>query len=1132
MKKWILQYPRILYFMRITLLQSVLIFISITLGYANRSLGQDFLDKTLTLYVDNLEMKKALALIEEKSGVRFVYSPSNIGAERKVTIIAHNRKLSEILDHTLKPLNVSFRVIEGQIMLQRAVMPEPYRAGLPASLPVIRPEVYKRTITGRVTDDAGEPLIGVSIYEKGITGGSVSDANGRYSLAVEGEKSTLVFSYVGYITAEIEVGARSVIDVTLKTNEQLLSEVVVVGYGSMSKKNLTSAISTVRSEEFAERPIFNVAQAMQGNAAGVNVVQPSGKPGAVMEVRIRGANSINSGTNPLFVIDGIQTYDISGVNPDDIVDINILKDATSTAIYGVNGSAGVVIITTKRGKRETKGALNFNSYWGLSKAVKTIDVLNLAQYKELLADINPSYLNVVNSPKYAGIDTDWSEELLRTGLDQNYNLSYSKGFKKVNVLGSAGYQDIKGIITPSQFNRFSGRLNLDTDISRRVKANLSLNYINTYLGNTSDNLSSARGGVLLSMLTTPRMLPVYAEGLTQRDPTRDGEKDGQFAINPFQASWENPLAFASDQDDTWVNRIMGSVGLEVSLLKNLSWKPNFTYDRTVSTNDKFTDRYRTASGRSAASQGAPTGAGAPLTHPTPTTLSTKVSALRSDITRSNYNFENTLNYSLKKDNSDLGVLLGNSLQEFEYHRHGYAGNGFPVELRKFDYSLAETKAESVERSIIRYVSVFGRVNYTLNDKYTVSGVFRSSGASQLARNRKWGLSPGISAAWVVSEEDFLKNSPVINELKIRGGWGRTGNVSGIPPYSSYSISRPDRILPEPITYSINQFENADLTWETTDDANIAFDVSTLNRRLSLSVDFYTRKTKNLLLQMYFPFNATVPYLVNAGDLTNKGVEFTLNTFNVQKKNLSWNSSINLSFNKNRVDAIKYVSAFNLGFFERTTEYAARLTPGQPIGSFFGYKVDKVDPENGKLLFKDINNDGKVDAGDRTFIGNPHPKFTFGFSNNLTVKNFYANMLISGSVGNDILNATSLDLESMIDFRNQSTNVLRRWKKPGDITDVPRVNDLESVVVSDRFVEDGSYVRVKALTLGYNFKNLFGLSNVGLYVTGQNLLTFTKYSGFDPEVNAYSGSTNPTFGIDYGTYPQVRTFTLGLKAGLN
>jgi len=1104
--------PRVYKWMRRSLMWQVLsIFSVVSFAGASYDTRQGILQKKISLQADNMKIKNVLKIIEQNAATRFGYQPQLIDSHRTVSLMAEDTPVISVLN-MLFDSSVKFDEVGGMVIFK------PLTAALAESI----------LVTGKAEDETGAPLPGVNVTVKGTTLGTSTDLDGKYTLSVDNANAVLVFTFVGYVSQEVNVGSRSVINVQLKSDQKLIDEVVVVGYGAMNRRELTSAISSVKSETFAERPIFDVAQAMQGNAAGVNVVQPSGKPGGVMEVRVRGANSINSGTSPLYVIDGIQTYDISGINPDDIVDINILKDATSTAIYGVNGSAGVVVITTKRGKGGTKNNINFNTYFGISNAVKTIDILNLDQFKELMGEIRPSYLDAVNSPKYSGIVTNWEKEVLRSGLDQNYNLSYTAHIKKANLLTSVGYQSIKGIMSPAQFNRFSGRINADAPINPWLKINASLSYFNTYLGNTPDNVSSGRGGVLLSMLTTPPMLPVYADELKVREPTKDGEKNGQFALNPIQLSWENPVAFASAQDDTWVNRFMGSLGLEVTLSKNLVWKPNITYDYTSSKQDRFTDRYRTGYGRSAATTGQPTGAGAPISNPTLTNLETRVFALRSVVAKPNYNFENTLTYTPKKD---FSILLGNSVQEFRFDRHGYAGNGFPIDLRKFDYDLAELKAESQQKSAIRYMSFFGRINYTIHKKYVLSGVFRTSGASQLAKNNKWGFSPGVSGAWLLSEEEFMKNSKVINVLKLRGGWGRTGNVSGIPPYSSYSISRPDRILPEPISYSIRQFENSELTWETTDDANIAIDVTAFKHRVNFSVDFYQRKTKNLLLNMYFPFNPSVPYLVNGGNVTNKGVELTLNTFNIQNDKLNWNTSLNLSANRNNVDEIKYVKAFNLGFFERTTEYAARLTPGQPIGSFFGYKVDKVDPETGKLLFKDANKDGKVDAGDRTFIGNPHPAFTFGLTNNVTYKNFYANMLISGSVGNKVLNATRLDLESMIDFRNQSTNVLRRWKKPGDITDVPKVNDLESVVVSDRIVEDGSFARVKALTLGYNFKNLGFFSKINLYITAQNLLTFTKYSGFDPEVNAYSGSTTPTFGIDYGTYPQVRTFIIGLKAGI-
>lgn len=1079
----------------------------------------------ITLDMPMATVAQVIDEIESKTEFTFIFKTTSVNLDQKVSLKFKKANIQDVLKKMFQNMDTDYEVMDRKIILTKS---QPLRNS-GKKVEVQKPVQFQ--VTGTVVDSQNIPLGGANIVEKGTSNGSQTDFDGNFAMNLADGNAILVVSYIGFATKEVPLNGQSNITIALQESAAGLDEVVVVGYGSMSRKNLTSAISSVKAETFAERPIFDVSQAIQGNAAGVNVIQPSGKPGGTMEVKIRGTNSINSGTGPLYVVDGIQTYDISGINPADIVDMNILKDATSTAIYGVNGSAGVVVITTKRATAETEGKLDFNSYLGVSSVVKNLDVLTLEQYKELMGEIRPSYLDVVNSPKYEGITTDWTDEVFRTGVDQNYNLSYTKGFEKFRLLASLGYQSIDGIMTSSKFNRLSGRINADVDISKGIKLHTTLNYIRSYLNNTSDNVSSARGGVLLSTFTTSPFLPVYADDLRVRNENQDGERDGQFALNPFQSSWENPMAFASAQDETWVDRYMTSVGLDITLAKDLVWKPSFTYDDTRSTRDQFTDRYRTAYGRLAATAGPPTNANAPLSNPNSTTLDTRVPALRSDVTQRNYNVENTLSYDLATGGSQFNFLVGNSIQEFKYQRHGYAGNGFPIELREFDYSLAETKAESVHENIIRYASVFGRVNYTLKDRYIFSGVFRASGASQLAPGNKWAFSPGISGAWVLSEESFLKDNPTINELKLRGGWGRTGNVSGIPPYSSYAISTPDRILPEPINYTLSQFENSELTWETTDDSNIAFDLSLFNYRVKLTVDAYHRKTKNLLLNISFPFNASVPYLVNAGDLTNKGLEFTLNTWNIQTDDLNWNSSLNVSINRNNVDDIRYVKAFTLGFFERTTEYAARLTPGQPIGSFFGYKVDQVDPATGKLLFQDVNNDGKVDAGDRTFIGNPHPDFTFGFTNNFTYKNFYADVLISGSVGNDVMNATRLDLESMVDFRNQSANVLRRWRNPGDITDVPRVNDLESVVVSDRIVEDGSFVRLKSLTLGYKFDNVFSLDSFNVYLTGQNLLTITDYSGFDPEVNAYSGRSNPTYGIDYGTYPQVRTFILGIKARL-
>jgi len=892
------------------------------------------------------------------------------------------------------------------------------------------------------------------------------------------------------------------------SKEQKIEEVVVIGYGSVKKSNLTSAVSTVKSETFDDRPIYNVGQALQGNAAGVNVIQSSGKPGAAIDVKIRGNNSISSSVNPLYVVDGIQTFDISGINPDDITDMTILKDATSAAIYGINGSSGVVIVTTKRGKAN-KPQLAFNAYWGMSKTVNNIDVLNLDQYKTLMSEINPSFLTTINNPRYEGINTNWRDEVFRTGFDQNYNVNYSFGNEKVRAYTALGYQGIDGIIDPARFERISAKLNLDAKITNWLKLTGNFNYINTGLKNTNDNLGTSRGGVILSALNTPSFLPIYGNQLKVREKDAsgnfiDGYKDGQFALNPFQSSWENPVAYQSRKNETQTQRFMSNLGLEVNLLKNLVWKPTVSFDLIESTNDQFTDGYQTSYGREKKGIG-----GKYLT------------------TYQDLNIENTLTYTIKSGVHDLALLGGNQIHEKRNSWHNYRGDSFPEGASMFDFDTAVNRHENLAKENLREMSFFGRALYTLDNKYTIMGVFRYNGSSALADGNKWGFFPGVSASWVVSNEDFLSDSKVISELKLRGGWGQTGNVSGIPPYSHYNLERQTELGNAGSWYT-TQWDSSNLGWEVTNDTNIGVDFGFLSNKIKLSVDAYHRKTNDLIIPI--PMGpAQVPFYRNVGNMENKGLEFALNTQNFKGENFNWNTNFNISFTKNKVLQLNWVPILDKANIETVGANLVRFTPGQAISSFYGYQVDHIDSQTGDIVYKDTNGNGYFDTGDRTFIGNPNPDFSFGFSNSFSYKNWYLDVLVTGSYGGEIYNASRFDLEMMNDFKNQSTAVLDRWTTPGQITNTPRANSASSQYVSDRFVEDGSFLKLKSATLGYNFLSPFkGVSKINLYVTGQNLLTWTDYTGFDPEVNAFN-TTNGVSGVDYGTYPQVRTFIFGLKA---
>ena len=969
-------------------------------------------------------------------------------------------------------------------------------------------------INGKVMDENGLFVPGATIAVKGAKVATSTDFDGSFKIKAP-SNGTLVVSFIGYSTIQELINGRTEINFKLKTQSQELHEVVInVGYGTQRMKNSTNAVVKVKSEAFENRPIISVAQAIQGNAAGINVVQTSGKPGSSFDVRIRGLSSINSENSPLYVVDGIQTKDISGINAEDIVDLSILKDATATAIYGVNGSSGVVIITTKKGK-SNKNDFQFSSYLGFSKAVSNVDVLNLTDYKTLITEINPNYLTTANDAKYAGKNTNWQDEILKTGIDQNYNFSYAGGTDKIKFYGALGYQKVDGIIKPSKYNRFSGKININANLYSWLKTDVSMNIIQSDGSFISDNNSVGQGGAIMSALVTPSFLPIWGSELNIRETNtdgsyKDGYKNGQYAENPYQSGWENPVSLLSRQNKTAVNRYLSSISFDVNIMNNLIWKPMVSFDLTRSDNVQFVDPYSNVWGRNG--------------NDNPSSVKGRGSNTI-DNNNNNWNFENTLNYQLKFSNSDLNLLGGVSMQKNKYTKEANSGTGFSVDQTHYDINAAKNQSFEKRENEVRSLSYFGRATYTINNKYILNGVFRQSGASQLSKGNKWGFFPAISAAWIVSNEDYLKEANSISELKLRGGWGKTGNLSGLPAYSSFDLNYTN---PLTNTTTLDQIGNPDLKWETTTDINFGVDLGLFKSRIKFTADIYKKATKDLLQIIYFP-GFSKPYYYNSGEIENKGLELSINTINFTG-DFKWNTNFNISFNDNKVVKLGLLKKLPFQNLSSIGESIILLTEGSALGTFYGYKVDKVDPATGSLLYQDINRDGNITPDDRTNIGNPNPNFTFGLSNNFSYKGFSLDALITGSQGGDIFNASRMDLTLMNNYNNQSTEVLNRWTTSGQITDVPKANDPSTLHVSDRFVEDGSYVRLKAVTLGYQFKlEKLKLNSIKVYVTGQNLYTITNYKGFDPEVGAFNNATGIGQGIDLGTYPQVKTFIFGLKA---
>lgn len=952
-------------------------------------------------------------------------------------------------------------------------------------------------VIGKVVDASGEPLIGVTVLQKGTSNGVITDVDGAFSIKIPAN-ATLVIHYTGYESQEIPVNNQTVFNIVLTEDNKTLEQVVVVGYGTQKKKDLTTAVVVVGEKDIRDRPMVSAAEALQGKAAGVQVVQPSGKPGNDIAVRVRGATSVIAGNEPLYVVDGVPTTDIRGLNPADIESMSVLKDASSSAIYGARAANGVVLITTKRGK-EGVSSVRFSAYTGFSDIRKTVETLTTKQYRSLLEELSPGSWD----PTWTGY-TDWQEEAFGIGKNQAVQLAFSGGNDKTRYMLSTNYLNNEGIVKPARFDRYSVRLNLDNQATSWLKIGSSINVLRSRTKDTPDNASSGRGGVIMSALNTPPFLSIYKN---------DGS--GQYATNPFQPSWENPIAymFGPDQQTT-DTRIFGNIQAEADVFKGFSLKTNIGADMNAHQWDYYLDPFRTNFGRNQNGLG-------------------QADKANSSI----WLWENTANYRTSFGRNNLSFLAGSSTQKSRWSNSFISGNDFPADVSVKTLNAANSVSASTDVQEWALASFFGRVQYDFDSRYLFTATLRRDGSSKLAHH--WGTMPSFSAGWRISSESFMQDLDFINDMKIRAGWGKNGNQEGISNYARYGlISYYRRAATNPLSGPAavqTTYGNPDLRWETTTQTNVGIDLSMYNGRVVFIADAYLKKTDDVLLNVQLSNSLPITSIqTNAGAIENKGLDFSLATVNTVKK-LKWQTEFNISLNRNKVTRLDYTSVYYFGRIYSNNQDVAIVKEGLPLGSFFGYVADGVNPETGDMNYRDVNGNGIFDPGDRTVIGDGNPDFIFGLTNTFNWKRFDLNFFFQGSYGNDVYNATRIDLEGMFDSKNQSSAVLRRWTPDNRNTDIPRAvgnGNVDNVRNSTRFVEDGSYVRLKAITLTYNFNPKWfgksGIRNLSVYATGQNLLTITNYSGFDPEVNAF-GLSATELGVDYGTYPQARTLTFGVNA---
>ncbi len=1036
---------------------------------------------------------EVLASIEQQSGKSMAYNEGVLDVSESVETKGGAVSLEEALRSVLAQVDAEFSIQGKQIVITKA-----------------QPKTKEKAYRGTVLDEEGTPLPGALVYIEERNEGVMAGANGSFS--IKGQPGYHIkASFMGFTEATIVTGKDENLIIILRQDNLILDDLVVIGYGSIKRKDLTTAVSVVSTKDVETRPIVSAGSILQGKAAGVQVVQPSGMPGSGISVRVRGSTSVQASNEPLYVVDGIPTDDISNLSPDDISSMQVLKDASSSAIYGARAANGVVLITTKRGDANIT-SVKFNSFVGISRLGRKIDALNTQQYRDLMTELAMVTYTVPTIPESENRYTDWTDKLFGTGVSQNYQLSIASGSDRIRYYLSAGHTSEKGIVNKAYFRRTNFRTNVDGDLFKWLTASVNVGYSHNTGRTVYESRSSMRAGSILSAVNTPPFMQEW----DPNDPTiYDEDAYGSRILNPLAAN-------AADMTNM-ADRIQGSVSLDAKPFKGFDYKISYSTDLNNSRNDYYLDPHSTSDGRS-----------------------TKGYVSESLSRNSEWLLENIITYNaIIASKNDISVMAGTSQQRAQWNGNSIAGydlpEGYPDIHSVAVANQLDEDATWASSSAWSLASFLGRLGYNYDDRYLLTANIRYDGSSRFAPGHRWGCFPSVSAAWRISNEPFMQTSKGwLDDLKLRAGYGLNGNQGGIGNYSYLASMRGAKVPPTEdnsypgLAITPNSASNPELTWEKTTQKNIGLDLTMFAGRVSLSADAYYKHTRDLLLTVSLPDNVNLPGGItrNDGQMENQGMEFEFSTKNLVGE-FKWNTEFNISANKNRVTKLGLNKVYYYADMYTTGENAIILKEGLPLGSFFGYNSLGVNEDTGDIMYEDVSGNGSIGPEDRVVIGCAQPKFIYGITNDFSWKGVYLSLFFQGSYGNQLFNASRIDTEGMIDFKNQSTAVLRRWLRPGMITDVPRSGNVENIHNSSRFVEDGSYLRLKSITLSYNLPQSFlyanGIRSLQVFVTGQNLLTFTKYSGYDPEVNAY-GSSSVALGVDYGTYPQSKTLLLGVNVG--
>jgi TonB-linked SusC/RagA family outer membrane protein len=1119
--------------------------LTLQLVNANQSKSQSIEQVKISVGLKQASLYEIFSEIENKTDFEFIYDADILSSKEKCSLSFNDQPVFEILEEVANTYMLNFRQIKNTIYVKEAQLDD--------NKPSLETEQQTKTVSGKVTDSDGKPMPGVSVIVKGTTTGAVTDASGNYQFNLPADATILIFSFIGMDTQEVAINGQSTINAIMAEETTQLNEIVAIGYNSMKKKDLTGAVSVVDVNEISNTPVAGVDQMIQGHMAGVNVVADN-NPGGGVAVRVRGFSTIRN-NDPLYIVDGIPVESgINLVNPSDIESIQILKDASSASIYGSRAANGVVIITTKKGiKGQSK--ISFDAYAGMQSATKLLKPLNAQQYGDLLwqahyndgknpssdvygsgpTPVIPDYLD--DAQRVPTADINWVDEIMQNALVHSYNLGISKGGNNSRHSFSLGYFDQDGIVRHTGFKRVSARFNSDYRFFDRLS--IGENFSLSHSWSTQADVNSALGSVVLSAYQFPSIAPIK-------------DLDGNYA-GAFLNDTGNPLAslYYNRDDKNKRLKFFGNAYAEVDIVKGLKAKTNFGIDY----NDYYLRNYNPAY--------VETGALSPNTTSTLTTTNSK---------RFNWVWTNTISYSQEFGKHHISAFGGMEAIETNYEIFSAYREGFAYDDPNFRYLNAGdsgTMENSGTGSKSSLASYFGKVDYIYADRYLFNFTFRRDGSSKLG-NKKWGNFPAMSLGWRISEEDFFKVDAISN-LKLRFGWGQNGNQD-VPEYatiesyasnsynSNYAIDGSQNSVYTGYTQTRNG--NPDLKWETTTQTNIGVDLGFADNQFNITADYFIKKTKDMLIERTYPLiiggtNQTV--WDNVGTMENKGFELVFDYHSKQKNDFSWNASLNVSHVKNELTSLPQdVSYITLpGSTLHSVNFdqeVARSVVGEPIASFYVYKclgifqnqeqIDayKIQPDAkpGDLIFEDVSGDGVLDGEDRTFVGNPHPDLTLGLNLGFNYKDFDLQAFFNGSIGNDIYDLTRYKG----DFFNQSAynkfeRITNAWSEDNTNTSIPRLSlddPNNNIRPSSYFVSDGSYLRLKSLTLGYNFSKLahkIKSEKLRVYIQAQNLLTITGYQGMDPEVGlqSYSSSTrNLDMGVDRGLYPTARTLMVGVNLG--